>query len=208
MKLDLLLKDLLGFIGRLLQWRENPKDDKPKPFQSMRMIEGDFGVISLVEGRDTPRAVRSWIFSSKRLKLNSTRMIAKTPIEEDLHIYLDFLGPLPGINTAKSQKELQARQASRRAGLPVNTHRLQILKASHFLNAEGFYDYDLLFWADYDFYLPINISPDQIARIVVDRLAHHCLDMTNPLDLEGPQWEDKIFALWQDVRGRQFARTR
>lgn len=208
MRFDVLLQDLLGFIGRLLRWRENPQDNKPKPFQSMRMLEGDFGIISLVEGRDTPRAVRSWIFSSKRLKMNSTRMVATTAVGDDLHIYLDFLGPLPSVTTTKSQKEVQARQASRRAGLPVKTHRLQILKASHFLNADGLYDYELIFWADYDFYLPINLNPDQIARMLIDKLAHHCLQMTNPMELEGPEWEEKIYHLWQEIRGRQFARSR
>ena len=208
MRFDVLLQDLLGFIGRLLRWRENPQDNRPKPFQSMRMLEGDFGIISLVEGRDTPRAVRSWIFSSKRLKMNSTRMVATTAVGDDLHIYLDFLGPLPGVTTTKSQKEVQARQASRRAGLPVKTHRLQILKASHFLNADGLYDYELIFWADYDFYLPINLNPDQIARMLIDKLAHHCLQMTNPMELEGPEWEEKIYHLWQEIRGRQFARSR
>lgn len=205
MRFDFLLKDILGFISRLLKWRENPEDDKPKPFQSMRTLEGDFGVISLVEGRDTPRAVRSWIYSGKRLHLNSTRIVAKTPDTSDLHIYLDFLGPLPGVSTPKSEKEIQARQAARRAGLPVKTHRLQILKASHFLNDKGLYDYELIFWKDYDFYLPINLAPEQIARMLIDKLAHQCLKMTNPIDLERSDWELKVYELWQDIRGRQFA---
>ncbi len=208
MRFNLILGDILNFIGRLLKWRSNPEDEKPKPFKSMRMIEGDFGVISLVEGRDTPRAVRSWIYSSKRIKLNSTRMVADMPIEEDLHIYLDFLGPLPGVNTPKSEKEVLARQESRRAGLPVKTHRLQILRASHFLNVDGCYDYDIIFWKDYDFYLPNHLNPDQIARMVIDKLAYHCLRLINPLEINPQEWDDKIFDLWQDMRGRQFARTR
>ena len=134
-------------------------------------------------------------------------MVARPPVDNDLHIYLDFLGPLPGVSTPKTQKEIKARQESRRAGLSVKTHRLQILKASHFLNADGFYDYELIYWADYDFYLPINLNPDQVARMLIDKLAHHCLQMTNPMDLESPEWEAKIHELWQEIRGRQFSRA-
>jgi hypothetical protein len=205
MRLDSLLKDVLSFIGRLLKWQANPEDDKPKPFKSMRTLEGDYGVISLVEGRDTPRAVRSWIYSSKRLHLNSTRMVAKKSSGDDLHIYLDFLGPIPGVQTPKSEKEIQARRASRKAGLPVKTHRLQILKASHFLNESGFYDYELIFWNDYDFYMPINLNPDQVARMVVDKLAHQCLKIAEPFELEGSDWDAQVSALRQDIRGRQFS---
>jgi hypothetical protein len=207
MQFNSLLKDILGFIGRLLRWREDPKNDQPKPFQAMRMLEGDFGIISLVEGRDTPRAVRSWIYSNKRLNLNSTRMVASSTQSEDLHIYLDFLGPLPGVVTPKSEKELKARQDSRRAGLPVKTHRLQILKASHFLNANGFYDYELVYWNDYDFYMPMNLSPEQVARILVDKLAHQCLQIPNPMEIEAADWESKIQGIWQEIRGRQFAQA-
>jgi hypothetical protein len=205
MRFDLLLQDILGFIGRLLQWRADPQNDKPKPFQSMRTLESDYGVISLVEGRDTPRAVRSWIYSSKKINLNSIRMVVKTSSHDDLHIYLDFLGPLPGVSTPKSEKEIQARQDSRRAGLPVKTHRLQILKTSHFLNENGVYNYELVFWHDYDFYMPINLSPEQIARMLVDKLAHSCLNTIEPIALESSDWEAKIHELWQEIRGRQFA---
>jgi hypothetical protein len=205
MRLDSILKDVLGFIGRLLQWKANPKDDKPKPFKSMRTLEGDHGLISLVEGRDTPRAVRSWIFSPKRLHLNSTRMVVKNESNDDLHLYLDFLGPIPGVQTPKSEKEVQTRRASRKAGLPVKTHRVQILKASHFLNDNGFYDYELIFWQDYDFYMPNNLNPDQIARMLIDKLAHNCLKMANPMGLKSEEWDTKVAELWQEMRGSQFA---
>jgi len=204
MRLDSILKDVLGFIGRLLRWRGNPKDNKPKPFKSMRILEGDLGVISLVEGRDTPREVRSWIYSSKRLHLNSTRIVAKQQDNDDLHIYLDFLGPIPGVQTPKSEQEIQDRRAARKAGLPVKTHRVQILKASHFLNESGFYDYKLVFWNDYDFYMPIHLNPDQVARMVIDKLAHNCLKMTDPMKLKGTDWDAQVSDLRQEIRGRQF----
>jgi hypothetical protein len=91
--------------------------------------------------------------------------------------------------------------------LPVKTHRLQILKASHFLNANGFYDYELVYWNDYDFYMPMNLSPEQVARILVDKLAHQCLQIPNPMEIEAADWESKIQGIWQEIRGRQFAQA-
>lgn len=207
MRLEHLLKDILNFINRLLKWRQNPQEEKKKPFQSMRTVEGDYGVITLMEGRDTPRAVRSWIYSPKRVDLNSTRMVAKLPVYDDLHIHLDFLGPLPGVSTPKSQEEMLARQTQRKLGQQVNTHRLLILKASHFLNEKGLYDYELVFWSDYDFYMPMHLNPDQIARMLIDKLAYHCLQIIAPLRLEAADWDALVHDLWQEIRGRQFTRS-
>ena len=61
-----ILKDILSFIRRFLQWKANPNDQRAKPFTSMRTIHGHTGLISLVEGRDTPQAVRTWSYSPKR----------------------------------------------------------------------------------------------------------------------------------------------
>jgi hypothetical protein len=202
---DRILEDILGFIRRFLWWQADPSENNRQPFESMQKVEGDFGVISLVEGRDTPRAVRSWIFSSKRIELNSTCMVAKN-CPDDLHFYLDFLGPLPHSNSTRSQQEAEERKARRRTGQRVDTHRLQILQTSHFLNENGFYDYKLVFWRDYDFYLPIGLTPDKIARILTDKLAYRCLAIANPLELEPENWETLIDEIWQEIRGSQFAR--
>ncbi|HIK43473.1 MAG TPA: hypothetical protein IGR64_01155 [Leptolyngbyaceae cyanobacterium M65_K2018_010] len=197
---DRILEDILGFIRRLLWWQADPQADQYKPFQSMQKIEGDYGVIALVEGRDTPRAVRSWIYGQKRLDLNSTRMVAKAPLQ-DIHIYLDFLGPLPGSDGPRARAEVSERQKLRKQGRSIKTHRLQVLKASHFLNPNGFYDYELVFWADYDFYLPNGLEPDKLARILTDKLAYQCLTVLSPLDLESHQWEAMIEEIWKQLRG-------
>jgi hypothetical protein len=201
---DRILEDVLGFIRRLLWWQADPHGATRQPFTSMQKIEGDFGVISLVEGRDTPRAVRSWIYSGKRIDLNSTCLVTKN-CPDDLHIYLDFLGPLPNSTTPRAQAEAQERKQLRHSGQRVNTHRLQILQTSHFLNENGFYDYQLVFWQDYDFYLPITMSPEKIARIVTDKLAYRCLTLADPLALESEEWQAMIHIIWQEVRGKQFA---
>lgn len=201
---DRILEDILGFIRRYLSWQQYPEAAQRKPFTSMQTVESITGVIALVEGRDTPRAVRSWIYGLKRIDLNSTRMVV-SQIPDDLHIYLDFLGPLPNVDTPRSREEALTRKRLRSAGERVPTHRLQILKASHFLNQDGFYDYELVFWQDYDFYLPITLSPDRIARILTDKLAYRCLAIANPFKLEGSDWEQLIYGIWQEIRGQQFA---
>ncbi|PSN18208.1 hypothetical protein C7271_13735 [filamentous cyanobacterium CCP5] len=199
MLFDRILEDALGFIRRLLWWRSQTSESSaPKPFQSMRAINGEYGVIALVTGRDTPRAVRTWIYSPKRLDLNSTKALVREPAD-DLHIYLDFLGPLPGVETPKAQQERKDRQQKRRLGEKIHTHRLQILKASHFLNENGFYDYQLIFWEDFDFFWPISQGPDHLARITLDRLAYWCLNHVDPIDLSADDWAAALRSVWGEL---------
>lgn len=197
---DRIIEDVLGFIRRLLWWRSGKDTSIKKPFASMRTIDGVTGVIMLVEGRDTPRAIRSWIYSPKRINLNSTKMVAGQALQ-DLHIHLDFLGP---IAQRKAATLLESPAPQRKPGARQDTHRLQILKASHFLNQEGFYDYELVFWQDCDFYLPIQMTPDRLAQIAVDKLAYACLNVANPLELTQENWEAMVQEIWQATRKSYF----
>lgn len=196
---DRILEDVLGFIRRLLWWQADKTEATKKPFQSMRVIPGELGIISLVEGRDTPRAVRTWIYSPKRYELNSTRPVARKS-SDDLHIYLDFLGPLPSSNTPKANQERHENQQKRRSGEKIFTHRLQVLRASHFLSEQGFYDYELIYWEDFDFYWPSGQTPELLARITVDRLAYHCLDHANVFDISAEEWTTLLQSIWKEVR--------
>lgn len=196
---DRILEDALGFIRRLLWWRANETESAKKPFTSMRAIQGEFGVISLVEGRDTPRAVRSWIYSPKRGDLNSTRLVIRKS-SDDLHIYLDFLGPLPNSDSPKAKEERQRRQAQRRSGEKVFTHRLQVLRTSHFLNESGFYDYELVYWEDFDFYWPGEQTPELLARMAVDKLAYHCLNHANSFNISPEDWSALLQSIWKKIR--------
>jgi hypothetical protein len=196
---DRILEDALGFIRRFLWWRSNKTESIRQPFQSMRVIHGESGIISLVEGRDTPRAVRSWIYSPKRLDLNSAKPVVRKP-SDDLHIYLDFLGPLLGLETPSAKQERQERQLKRRLGEKVPTHRLQVLRASHFLNEHGFYNYELIYWEDFDFYWPTGQQPEFLARIATDKLAHHCLNQANVFELSAEDWANLLQSIWQEIR--------
>lgn len=197
---DRILEDVLGFIRRFLWWRSNKTAPSRQPFKSMRAIDGEYYIASLVEGRDTPRAVRSWICSPKRSDLNSTRLVVQQP-SDDLHIYLDFLGPLPGVDSPKSNEERQERQLKRRLGERVYTHRLQILRASHFLNENGFYNYELIYWEDFDFYWPTGQQPEFFARIVIDKLAYHCINQVDVFEISLEDWATLLQSIWKEVKG-------
>jgi hypothetical protein len=194
---DRILGDALDFIRRFLWWKTE-KDGEPtkKPFQVIRTpVKGDFGQISLVIGRDTPRAVRSWIFSPYNFQTTTLAQV-KEPLD-DIHIYLDFLGPLPNApETKKTHWQLSQRKASER-GEAFLTHRVQILKASHMLNAQGFYDYELLYWNDYDFHRPGTPEPERWAIAAVDTLAHRLLTQPNP------DWATELEAIRQTVLGQR-----
>ncbi len=202
---DRISEDSLGFIRRLLWSRSNQGKYCPQPFSSSKTITGEQGIIARLEGRDSPRAVSSWMYSPRRRDLNSAKMVVhKTPM--DLHLYLDFLGPLPQANTPQAEDEREAAKARRARGESVPTHRIQVFKASHFINAEGFYNYDLIFWQDCDFFLGDTLQPDRIAQILGSRLAQACLKIAVPLDMDADQWQVTIDKTWQEVKAEIMAK--
>jgi hypothetical protein len=201
MLFDRVLEDSLGFIRRKL-WAEKQGAATPPAFQSTKSVDGEFGMIHLISGRDTPRAVRTWMYTPKRQKLNAAQMVAtSTPM--DLHLYIDFLGPLPQNNAPSAVEAREARESQRQRGVSVATHRLQLLKASHFLNRDGFYDYDLIFWQDIDCFPPAGSglagkAADKIAMRFTDALAFRCLELATPLKVKSESWA----AIVDDVLGQ------
>lgn len=191
---DRILGDILDFIRRFLWWEAEAKEVKAKPFQTIqRPIQGDSGIIRLVMGRDTPRAVRTWIFSPRNHQSGNLSKI-ETPLD-DIHLYLDFLGPLPNAPETKKMTWTLSQRKAKEKGNTFLTHRIQILKASHLLNAHGFYDYELLFWKDYDFYRPGAGDPERWAIAAIDRVAH-CLLIDDKIN-----WESIVEEMRQRVIG-------
>lgn len=200
MIIDRIIEDALNFIRRFLWWKDDKKKDIPKPFQNIRSHSGDWGLISLVTGRDTPRAVRTWVYSPKR-QSHKEAQSAITSAPQDLHFYLDFLGPLPSVKTAGAERERAKIQSERRRGALVPTHRISILKASHFLNSQGFYDCEVIFWGDYDFYKPgVNMDPERVASIVLDKAVFACLKMVAPLEMESDQWQQHVVKTLNEIK--------
>lgn len=202
---DRISEDSLSFIRRLLWSRSKQGKQCPKPFSSVKTITGEQGIISCLEGRDSPRAVSSWLYSPRRRDLNSAKMVAQK-MSMDLHLYLDFLGPLPQANTPQAETEREAIKARRARGESVPTHRIQLFKASHFLNTEGFYNYELVFWKDCDLFLADALKPDRVAHILASRLAQACLLIAVPLELEADQWEITLEKTWQEVKAEIMAK--
>jgi hypothetical protein len=200
MFIDQLIKDALSFIKRLVTWRSKHKEAEQKPFKSMRTHSGEWGIISLVIGRDTPRALRTWIYSPKRWNQSEAQKTVND-MPQDLHFYLDFLGPMPNANTRLAQEERLARKEERRSGKNVLTHRIQILKASHFLNKDGIYDCELIFWGDFDFHRAGSFDPNKEATMVIDKLVSACLRLTDPFSLAEEDWKLRVEQMWYHVQG-------
>jgi hypothetical protein len=157
MEFDRILVDILDWIRRSLWWRRRQRR-LSKPYEILKSSRGKLGLLKLVE-RDTPRAVRTWVFTPYR-----TGEPKKDALIQDVHLCLDHLYPLDG---EKKGGDLDQKQFKYR-GL-VLTHKVTFLKASHFLNKDGSYNGSTIFCEGYDF---LGSSPHQMR----DRYAVPTLD--------------------------------
>jgi hypothetical protein len=150
------------------------------------------------------------MYTPKRQTLNAAQMVAtSTPM--DLHLYTDCLEPLPHGDTPTAQQTRAARDSQRQQGLSIPTHRLQILKASHFLNRAGVYDCDLIFWQDIDCYPPAGSglagkAADKIAMRFTDALAFKCLELVKPLKIKADGWPQIVDEVFRTVRAKMLER--
>lgn len=136
MKLDRLVVDLLDWIRRWL-WAKEARS--PQPYKAVRESVYDRGVLKMVTGRDTPRAVYTWIFSPKA---QQSEYLAAQQRPKDFHIYLDWSAKLP---------EFSDRGTAISRSLKKPTHTITILTASHSLLPNGEYDVEYVFSGDYNF---------------------------------------------------------
>ncbi len=143
MEFDYILLDILDWVRRLLWWQRQKKVEQ-KPYELLKLERGQQGVLKLVR-RDTPRAVRTWIFTPYRR--------GEIPLKQrlfDLHLYLDHLYPLTEADAGWLPKPTR-RGSKKKAERRVLTHRVTILEASHFLSKEGTYNSFTIFCESYDF---------------------------------------------------------
>jgi hypothetical protein len=127
-RFDRILTAILEWINTLAWWNEGvtPRENKPyERIQSWR-LQGR-GMLHRVKRPPEvcPRAVATYLFEPFRYE---------TPREKlfDLHLCCDHLEGMHGID---------ARSV---------THRITLLKASHWPGADGLYDAEKLFQGDYD----------------------------------------------------------
>jgi hypothetical protein len=170
MQLDRLVLDVLDWIRRSLFWRSN-RQVKQQPYTILQMERGWRGMLKQVK-RDTPRAVRTWIFTpyptagSPKSETNGHGFISRKNMK-DYHICLDHLFPI-----REEEARSPSGQPPRRGRLKPNamTHRLMVLEASRYLNQDGSYDTSTLFCREYDFTRGDKYL-DRWAIAVVDELA-------------------------------------
>jgi prepilin-type N-terminal cleavage/methylation domain-containing protein len=129
MRLDRILIDIANWIKGLLY----QKQAKAKAFIVLDRRRSPFGDLCLVE-RDTPRAIRTYVFMPHR---GST----PKPQQFDLHLCLDTLSPLDKAKEASTRPHYEILRV---------THKITILWASHWLNADGTYDLDVIHEGFYD----------------------------------------------------------
>lgn len=183
MRIGQLLKTLVEWIKRLL-WSYRGK--VPKPFVSIREKQYPLGLLKLVEGRDTLRAIRTWIICPKDYDSGEKRKASSSSM--DIHIYLDFIGAIDG--SVRSRTISQDWSAT-------TTHTITILKASRRLNYEGTYDYEHLFSGHFDFQGQMVTAAEVQARIACDRLAilrgmRYISDLT---------WADEVEEVYRQIMG-------
>lgn len=185
MRIGQLLKTLIEWVKRFL-W--SFRGTVPKPYVALREKQYPLGLLKLVEGRDTLRAIRTWIICPQdQNKINNpTRKKGDRP--QDIHIYLDFIGSLEGQNRSPQQpKEFS----------PTATHTITILSASHRLNYDGTYDYEHLFSGQYDFQGQMITAAEVQARIVCDRLAI----LRGMRYVPDSTWADEVEEVYRQVMG-------
>jgi hypothetical protein len=158
MRVDQLFLDLLDWIKRVLV----SKQDKAahKPYEILKQYRGRQGILKLVV-RDTPRAVRTYIFSP--FQETQTNRIQ---VKKDIHICLDHLWQ--SAQTRSSQQNSAKAQKSRSRF--ANSHRITVFEASRFLNKDGTYDTNQIYSEDLNLVGKATYR-DQLAIPIVDDLA-------------------------------------
>jgi len=154
MQVDRILIDILDWLRRSLYWRR-ARSVKKAPFEVLRTERADRGMLKLVE-RDTPRAVRTWVFTAYPRSIEGFTSRGDL---RDIHICLDHLYPLAGEGGRRYPQRW--------------SHRVSILSASRYLSEDGSYETSTIFQRPYDLVggRP-EISRDRWAIAITDQLAN------------------------------------
>lgn len=158
MRVDQIFLDLLDWIKRVLVSKKEKTTHKP--YEVLKQYRGRRGILKLV-ARDTPSAVRTYIFSPFQETQTN-----RVQVKRDIHICLDHLWQSP--ETGGSQRSAQKSQKSRYRF--ANSHRISIFEASRFLNKDGTYDTREIYSEDLNLFGKAAYR-DQLAIPIVDDLA-------------------------------------
>lgn len=149
LEMDRILIDLFDWLRRIIFWRA--REVKRIPFRVIQVKKGKAGLLKMVE-RDTQRAVRTYIFTPfpKHESFKASKLY-------DYHLCLDSLS------------NLDTRWACR---IQQDTHRITILKASHWLGERGTFQAQTLFLCDYPIVRRDSATMDRWAIAILGVLAH------------------------------------
>lgn len=155
MRIDRIILDIIAWAKTLL-WREQQKKKLPTIHKTLTAVDGIpiSGLLQLIE-RDTLRAIRTWRYLPKR---NS-----KGTPTDDILICCDTLAKFPNEH---SEDGIDAIKAGRRGGM--NTHRITIMRSSHFLNSDGEFDVEILYSDCFSFWQ----YPNRWAIAATDSIAY------------------------------------
>lgn len=140
MKMNQIILDICDWIRRTLWYRE--KRIKSRPYEILETYSSPHGILKLVR-RDTPRAVRTYIFTPHNSK-GQDRIVQKDL--KDIHICLDHLWALDTNETSHVPKIILQQPYKARV-----THAITILEASRWVTKDGNYYSKVLFSRNYDF---------------------------------------------------------
>lgn len=148
-----IINDIVDWVRRLLYWQKN--EIKHKPYKVIEAHQGIHGLLRLVE-RDTPRAVMTYIFTPK--PTSGTNVVNNL---FDYHICLDHLWAVDtaGLhvksfalnNNIPSFKPLVKKPSRPLSALGEPSHTVTILKASRWLDNNGDYQTEVVYYKQFDF---------------------------------------------------------
>ncbi len=127
MKLDRLVLDIFDWVRRLIWHRKG--EVKQKPYAVLQTWRGTLGVLNKIE-RDTPRAIATYTFMPFRYHKPKEEMI-------DTHVFLDTLSLPSGKSSKRTTRKF--------------THRITIIKASHWVRPDTSYEADPIYMKEWDF---------------------------------------------------------
>lgn len=162
MQLNQIILDIFDWIRRSLWYRQ--KKVALKPYEILEIYPSDKGVLKLVR-RDTPRAVRTFIFTPYTRK-ETPNLVQKDM--RDIHICLDHLWALDS-----EQNSHLPRRVEKDFRKVSDSHAVTILEASRWIKKDGNYNSTVLYSGNYDFIgSDIRAYRDKYAIPIVNDLAN------------------------------------
>lgn len=183
-----LVTDLIDWIRKWL-WANQEKG--PQPYHAVRETHHPRGTLKLVTGRQTPRAIATYIFCPKS---ETSEYIQMQVRPKDWHIYLDWSPNLPEFGGAGYRGDRRH----------ISTHTITILRASHALSRNGEYSVEHVFSGDYEF-SAAAINQSRAANMACQYVAL----LVARWEISSYRWPDEMAQIYYKVTrtGKPYVNT-